>query len=173
MHNGNAHSSSLSDFVQACPTPAVLFDRTSSGGLVKLASNQQYDRQGYSTALKNALAEDGVAPALETGPQRWIVTRLPTDEILCIGRESASLADERKAEEEECILSRWRDHRVPGLSSEVAEAHLQYIREVDWASTSLGRISDWSETIISYVGHALAAPYPICLGFGKELVREC
>ena len=176
MLNGKAHSSSLLDFVEACPTPAVLFARASCGGDLSISrSNQHYDSKRYDADLRRALAQDTTSTLLAvTGTERWIVTHLHSpsgeaEEILCIRTEEASTTDKKTAQEED-IFERWRKHNVPGVDRAAADKHLQYMRDVKWEATSMGRISDWSETVISQVGQALAAPFPICLGFGQELI---
>jgi PAS domain S-box-containing protein len=44
------------------------------------------------------------------------------------------------------------------------------IRAHDWASTPLGPIEDWSETLIAYVNLTLHSPFPTILSWGPEMV---
>lgn len=44
------------------------------------------------------------------------------------------------------------------------------VREFDWATTSLGSIETWSETLVSNVSLLLSSPLPATLSWGRELI---
>ncbi len=52
---------------------------------------------------------------------------------------------------------------APGLLAE-------QVRNFDWASTSLGAIEQWSETMVSAVNQVLYTPGPATLSWGDELI---
>ena len=66
--------------------------------------------------------------------------------------------------------ARWQDDPryivIASKQSEMAER----IRRHDWAKTSLGRIEDWSDTLISSVALVLSSEFPMSVYWGDELI---
>ena len=48
--------------------------------------------------------------------------------------------------------------------------HIQFARSVDWASTSLGRIEDWSSELRSMCNLIMASPHPAAMYWGDDLI---
>ncbi len=65
---------------------------------------------------------------------------------------------------EETLTSR-ADHLIIGQSEMAAR-----IRSYDWSQTPLGRIEDWSETLLATANLMLHSPFPTILSWGPEMV---
>lgn len=48
--------------------------------------------------------------------------------------------------------------------------HIQFARSVDWGSTSLGRIEEWSSELRSMCNLIMASPHPAAMYWGDDLV---
>ncbi|KAK4541919.1 hypothetical protein LTR36_007283 [Oleoguttula mirabilis] len=48
--------------------------------------------------------------------------------------------------------------------------HIQFARSIDWASTSLGRIEDWSPDLRQMCNLIMASPHPAAMYWGQSLV---
>lgn len=48
--------------------------------------------------------------------------------------------------------------------------HIQFARSIDWGSTSLGRIEDWSPELRSMCNLIMASPHPAAMYWGDDLV---
>ena len=57
------------------------------------------------------------------------------------------------------------NHLITGQSEMAAR-----IRSYDWSKTPLGRIEDWSETLLATANLMLHSPFPTILSWGPEMV---
>lgn len=48
--------------------------------------------------------------------------------------------------------------------------HIQFARSVDWASTALGPIEEWSSDLRSMCNLVMASPHPAAMYWGKDLI---
>jgi signal transduction histidine kinase len=66
--------------------------------------------------------------------------------------------------ESPAVILDWTKFDVPGLSS-----HVQYIKDFDWSSTSIGPMCDWPGRLSSMVLSICTNPDPRVIVWGKEL----
>ena len=57
------------------------------------------------------------------------------------------------------------NHLITGQSEMAAR-----IRSYNWSQTPLGRIEDWSETLLATANLMLHSPFPTILSWGPEMV---
>lgn len=48
--------------------------------------------------------------------------------------------------------------------------HIQFVRSIDWGSTSLGRIEEWSPELRSMCNLIMASPHPAAMFWGDDLI---
>lgn len=64
-------------------------------------------------------------------------------------------------------LPKWLD--VPGLSED-ARRHTELFVSVDWASTPLGPLEHWCQSLLNMVNICLSSPFPVLLSWGPEMI---
>jgi hypothetical protein len=103
---------------------------------------------------------------------------LPTDAILQRGvqqphSDSVILGNRTKSGSSSVTLgtpdSSCPDWTVPHPRGALTE-HVAFARTVDWASTPLGPMSEWSLQFRELVNLIMRSPHPACLLWGEELV---
>lgn len=113
-----------------------------------------------------------------TGPSsrrriEWKVTALRDGRYLTlIGQEERqdSIFEHEHQDaqtETSASLPKWLD--VPGSSDE-AQQHRKFFAAVDWASTPLGPIQQWSPSLVCMVNVCMSSPFPMLLSWGPEMI---